>query len=1715
MGKARTMSRSRGHSGASADSHGGSRRGPSLTASERAYMIRKAKEASVALVDHAHTLDGPVQWHYTGKFRGIQMYRGEGSYDRVGTTGTEFLCGVTTMMGSIEEVASYFDQQTTERMLVRKADDVLDCGVLYSLVQGDPNNPFYRVSAKYQLYEGPSAFSRERDYCFLECQNTFRHASGRRGWVLSMHSIKLPNCPELDGVVRGSMYQSGYVFVEAEKEGYMDVMHSLQINFKSTSRLPHFLLNSALKRRILSVVTISREIQTSRMGRQTLLKKKDLMPKRARALCVNCSRKFSLFVRKTRCRVCGEVVCQPCAPQVMISTKRGPVKTRVCTKCYHLSPGDEYEPIGGLPNSQNGGDPRRMQNETRYSDILQDNPDVYHEADEDSMDEDEDEDGLEEQSDYSVFAQSRFTEASRDSVATSNFGASSLFESHFEGSSQFDATSELDDSQYYDGGASESSFVSGTTTSHWQGGNSTASSMMGWNQASSVKPAAGYIYDPQASMMSSGLYGTSKYGESEYGASNYTVDEEPDKRGGRHKAAAPIPEGEPDDYTISPNTSYNSSPSTNYNSAKGTNYNSSKASNSTQGTNYDASYASYNSNASHVSKTVSIQSLAKARSARYGIKSQFPPPPPPPPPLSPPSEEADEDGEDDSPLHLGALKSDNTQNSKYRKPKGVAARKMFTPPPPKGGRRENGSRTSVNRIPKVPQKEFRAASGSNDSRISQVSSRESTGLGSTRSSAILQQVRRNRNRTIQLTPDSDRSSAVLKTLEEEHLNRMREIERMQELAKEKAARRSMSSNGSRSSMQSVQSSQTGGRSTNSRASAAFAAAVKKTSQPRNAPLSPSGPPPVSPTGPPPGSPIGPPPGSPPGTPPSMRGRRMPSFNQQADKSFGDRSRRTDASSDFGGSRFLSTRSNGTFAKSNVRVSVAPSAQSEDLMFNSQRSGLMASKGSNASYRGRRLDASQASSKSSSSSFGSRGLNASQASSIRTSKHPDDLAFDASQLSVDKSKFSSSIAILETSADSAEHVVMMERLSSQRGSNASTLFDEDLLAQSSAGMNEHINSMRTRAAYQLPDEEDRVSDELLKREQEHRRRMEELTKMTANHVVEDNIRDSASSLGGLHDSSVSLNGFRNSSGNHFGDSSVSSASSVDIDDDEFDFESRPLGRTKRSGTIPFSLEELEQVPDADEDEEQSEGPDEPDTSFRLSEDLMDHEHESEPEDVKPSYRSSEKNVEREHNGSSTPNTAYRPSVESLDHKQSLYRSSEESVEHEHPSQPAYRTSEDSVELEHPSQTTYRANEESVEHEHPSQSSSRSSEESVEHEHPAYRSSEESVKHELPSQYASRSSEDSVEHEQPVYRSSEESVEHELQRESTSRSNEDAVGHDHPAYRSSEESVEHEHQSLPAYRSSEDSVEHEQPVYRSSVESVKHEHPSQSAYRSSEESMEHEHPSQPSEEHDYTGKNGQPDYRSSEESVQHEWAAYRSSEESVKLETAAPAYRPSEELESESDHAEPAYHSSDESEPDEADAANRSSEEPVAPEKGASNFQPSFQPGRSLHPIQREEDEETEMQWRSTDTMEEYQGRHQQDMERLRRKIRQLEEECRESIASVLTPEEMDLSEFDDDDEEPSSPSFNSAQSFNGAQSLNGAQSFNPQSSVVSTKGLSSSMPPQVDEPGSARALYDQIAKLTQLQREMAMAEDDDDEAEYRARIKEQYRLLRTIKVSGRR
>ncbi|KAH7468662.1 uncharacterized protein KRP23_11040 [Phytophthora ramorum] len=138
---------------------------------------------------------------------------------------------------------------------------------------------------------------------------------------------------------------------------------------------------------------------------------------------------------------------------------------------------------------------------------------------------------------------------------------------------------------------------------------------------------------------------------------------------------------------------------------------------------------------------------------------------------------------------------------------------------------------------------------------------------------------------------------------------------------------------------------------------------------------------------------------------------------------------------------------------------------------------------------------------------------------------------------------------------------------------------------------------------------------------------------------------------------------------------------------------------------------------------------------------------------------------------------------------------------------------------------------------------------------------------------------------------------------------------------------------------------------------------------------------------------------------------------------------------------------------------------------------YQPDGSIGQFVRDEEKVNEVQRCSTDIVGEYKKRNQREMERLRRKIHQLEQECLESGASVPTPKKMGLSELDGNDERQKSAGRCKIQHFNGAQSFHGDQSFDPQSSFISMEDLSSSTlslsQVKLDKRGPTRALHDQV------------------------------------------
>lgn len=1200
-----------------------------------------------------------------------------------------------------------------------------------------------------------------------------------------------------------------------------------------------------------------------------------------------------------------------------------------------------------------------------------------------------------------------------------------------------------------------------------------------------------------------------------------------------------------------------------------------------------------------------------------------------------------------------------------------------------------------------------AAKTNRDSRSSITSSRDSL-RNSTRSSKILEQVRRNRVQTFQFTPDNERSPSIVKSLEQEHLKRMHEIEKLQERANEKAARRFMAT-----SKRGVQSDR------GNREFQKFPEQPRLSTRRSRAASRAS-------------SVI--PPGSPPGTPPSMRNRPLPlpdsSLDTQAKSSLPkNRSQRMAGGSKFDDSHNYSHQPNGKDVQSGTCISFAPSVKGAS---SAQQSGKQPNTTQVSTYNNARLETSQA-------------------LSVPKSSHRGNLAFDVSQLSVDKFRFLSSIAMLEKPGESQEYVTMMERQSLQ-SSLGDSLLNEDVLAQSS-GLVDHINSIRARAAYKLPAEENRQSVELQMMQDKHRKRMEELSKLTANHGVINSVRDSTSTLSGLHDSSVSLPDYSKSG---VGIKSASPSTSADIDGEDLDFGNRPLGRIKRSGTIAFTLEEMEQGSDMKiDDGEQSKGFDESDVSirynkeavgnenlsYRLSEESAGVEEENMPND------SSSCPIEHEFNEKDGPSfCSNKLGKQEYESKTLFPRNINESFQHE--AEVDTSAHEDSVHIEYEAESELITSSCNASEEHVKRSitpprcqsdeyvghkksfsadcnmSSRRLSEDVQDGHAtsSRRSSErlaqdeyEDLRRDAFESFVTSDQARRSENVKPSRRQSGYFVEPESgladianltsvePAKCESKEKEHSIGLIQPHRFSKEytkgsttpprrqsmelESVNSKYTASPrrlseglerilSRRGSEVGVECEPkrnscpskghtngfntPPLRQSEKSVEYEcELANSAHRYSETLDEYEldsssqcpTPSRCSSENNLST----PPRRLSEKSIEHD---YESNCLSGENESIHPIYRSSEDFIKHKLERESVL--SSESEPEDADSVNCSSEEQVAHEASAPkirNFssQPilsedaflangycAFSNSKQLAQVNElEEDlrsphvssdvhqnvvdkgqtnapvfnnsehferldssrdsnvssldeelinrptielfdvihanramcspnghdpsdtmlkleashlrrmeelnqialaqlgdrisnfdedmlgsashlsmrpdihtEGDEIQWRSSSVMQEVQCKHQVDMEKLRRRIRQLEEECRESIASVLTPEEMDLSEFDSDDDNMQ----------RGRRSLNGRRSYVSQSSFMCASDLSASTISehasddgleQLNPPLPARILFERIAQLTQLQRAMAEAEDDGDDEEHHDRIKEQYRMLRSIQAEGAR
>ncbi|ETW03990.1 hypothetical protein H310_04395 [Aphanomyces invadans] len=299
---------------------------------EDVEYLKQVARKTCARVASASRMDASssVTWEPIGHKDGVDIYIGEANEAsesrKVKTTSSmrKYLCGVTYVPASIDDVVDIFHSKPSLQKMKNDGSktsfnaferEILNTKTLYKIRKRTSSAPRHCISLKWMRLGSTIKEMDDRDFVFLECQDTiFDEKVKRRGWVCSMHSVQLPGCPPLDGYVRGSLYRSGYVFRETEAPNVLQVVCIMDMDFKGEMNAN--LTNLMLKSRVMIAGSIREHFQARQDELNESHEEQDAVP------CPLCRD----YLASTPCITCNHVVCMNCCQLV-------DAENSVCTVC--------------------------------------------------------------------------------------------------------------------------------------------------------------------------------------------------------------------------------------------------------------------------------------------------------------------------------------------------------------------------------------------------------------------------------------------------------------------------------------------------------------------------------------------------------------------------------------------------------------------------------------------------------------------------------------------------------------------------------------------------------------------------------------------------------------------------------------------------------------------------------------------------------------------------------------------------------------------------------------------------------------------------------------------------------------------------------------------------------------------------------------------------------------------------------------------------------------------------------------------------------------------------------------------------------------------------------------------------------------------------------------------------------------------------------------
>lgn len=250
-----------------------------------------------------------------------------------------YVRGLTQMESSLEEVRELYEVDVAHpnvQLETKLAPDLLHSVILYEISPYDARDSTVFIGIRWSAVRSPYVLVRNRDYCYLEIQRRFTLPDGRRGFARCLHSVKIQSCPDMEkshGFVRGSMYRSGFVFIESRRDRRtLDVVQAVFTDLKG--KVPHWVAASGLRHRLMSLEHLKKYVNMKRVANQTFVRRSEMMALDKVKTCFVCVDDIGTFQRRYNCQKCGEVMCGRCKHTVSADIPVvGKMKLTICNLC--------------------------------------------------------------------------------------------------------------------------------------------------------------------------------------------------------------------------------------------------------------------------------------------------------------------------------------------------------------------------------------------------------------------------------------------------------------------------------------------------------------------------------------------------------------------------------------------------------------------------------------------------------------------------------------------------------------------------------------------------------------------------------------------------------------------------------------------------------------------------------------------------------------------------------------------------------------------------------------------------------------------------------------------------------------------------------------------------------------------------------------------------------------------------------------------------------------------------------------------------------------------------------------------------------------------------------------------------------------------------------------------------------------------------------------